>query len=136
MKAMYVKLALLLALTLLFVWSHKHYTQLFHDVSDKIVVMEYKVLDKRVWSMSDAEKEAALMEESAYEQLQLLKQQKEDVRGKSEIGFWLAGFFTVATALYLIYTILRLAYTYLIVEEGYKRIAEAVRGSGRDERES
>jgi hypothetical protein len=136
MKAMYVKLALLLALTLLFVWSHKHYTELFHDISDKIVVMQYKVLDKRVWTMSDAEKEAALMEDSSYGQLQLLEQQKEDARGKSEIGFWLAGFFIVATALYLLYTILRLAYLYLVEEEGYKRIVRAVRGSGQDEQES
>jgi hypothetical protein len=133
MKAMFVKLALLLAITLLFVWSHKHYTQMFHEISDKIVVMQYKVLDKKVWSMSDAEKEAALMEDSSYQQLQLLEQQKEDARGKGEIGFWLAGFFTVASALYLLYVLFRLAYLYLIEEEGYKRIAEAVRGNRDDE---
>lgn len=130
MKEMFVKLVLLLAVTLLFVWSHNHYTQQFHELGDKIVTMQYKVLDKQVWSMSDAEKKAALIGDPSYQQLQMLEQQKEDARSKSEIGFWLAAFFSVASALYLLYTLGRLMYIVLIRQEGYKRIMEAVRGNG------
>ena len=127
MKSRYIKLGSLLAVMLLFLWSHGHYTRLFQKTNDRIAVMQYEILDKQMWSMSTAEKEQALSREPVYQELQMLEQQKEDARKKSEIGFWLAAFFTVAFGLYLLNVLTHLVYLTLIKDAGYKRVIERIR---------
>jgi hypothetical protein len=128
---MLIKLALLVAATLLFVWSHIHFEKVYKETSDAIVVMQYKVLDKKVWSMQEAQKEQVLAKDSSYDELQVLQGKNEGAMTKSKIGFWLAILFGIGTAVYFMMVLYRLLYVELIKGEGYKTIAAMIeRSSG------
>lgn len=129
MKAMLIKLFLLIAATLLFAWSHTHYDRVYKETSDAIVVMQYKVLDKQVWSMEEAQKEQMLAKDSSYDELQVLKDKNSGAKVKSKIGFWLALLLGIGTAVYFVMVLYRLLYVELIKGEGYKTIAAMIEKS-------
>ncbi len=127
MKSRYIKLGSLLAVMLLFLWSHRHYTRLYHETSDRIAVMQYEMLDNKMWSMSSEEKARAFASEGVYQEMQMLEEQKEGAQKKSEIGFWLSVLFTIAFGLYLINVLGRIIYLTLIKDAGYKGVIERIR---------
>ena len=129
MKTMLIKLALLIVATLVFVWSHIHFEKVYKETSDAIVVMQYKVLDKQVWSMHDAQKEQILAKDSSYDELKVLQDQNDGAKIKTKIGFWLAILFGIGTTVYFVMVLYRLLYVELIKEEGYKTIAAMIEKS-------
>ena len=126
MKTMLIKLGLLLTATLLFVWSHLYYEKLHKETSDAVVVMQYKVLDKQVWIMEESAKQQALAQDSSYDELQVMQEQKEDALRKKTIGFWLAILFGIVTTLYLCKVLYQLLYVMMVKEKGYIKIAEMI----------
>ncbi len=122
MKTMLIKLGLLMAATLLFAWSHLYYEKVYKETSDAVIVMQYKVLDKKVWSMEERAKQQALAQDSSYDELQVMQEQKEDADRKQKIGFWLALVFGIVTAGYLVKVLYYLIVVELIRNGEYKTV--------------
>lgn len=123
MKAKLIKLGALLLLTGIFVWSHSYYSSKAKETHDAIVVMEYKVLDKQIWSLEEAAKDHALSQDSSYEKINVLKKQHQDAQRKKKIGFWLMILLGIATSVYSLYVVYAFI-VFLVKEEGYAQIRE------------
>ncbi len=124
------KLTILLALlgfTGMFVWSHYYYTDKHIEIRDKVTVMEYKVLDKKTWSLEGKAKEAALAEDVSYEEIARLKQESQAALNRSKIGKWISLIGIVASGLYLLYFLWFAVYVELIKNRGYETIVAYVK---------
>ena len=129
MKAPLIKWLFLLALTALFAWSQHYYAKVEKETHDEIIVMQYKVLDKQVWSMEEAAKNHALSQDSSYDALQVLQERNKDAGRKHKIGFWLALIFAIASSGYGLYVLYLLVAVKLIREAGYKKIMKMIERS-------
>ena len=129
MKPMFAKLLLLLAVTGLIVWGTRHYEARYKETGDEIVVMQYKVLDKGVWSMDSAAKTQALSQDESYAKLQIVQAQHKDADRKRRIGFWLSLLLGAVSVLYALYAGYMFVRVVLIKNEGYKTIIAAIEKS-------
>jgi hypothetical protein len=124
------KLILLLALfagTAIFTWSHYYYADKHIELRDKVTVMEYKVLDKQVWSLDGQAKEAALATDTSYQDIAQLKKASKGALQRSQIGKWIAILGALASIVYLVYFLWFAVYVELIRNKGYETIAEGAK---------
>ena len=127
MKSILLKWLFLLSLAALFAWSQHYYATVEKETHDEIIVMQYKVLDKKVWSMEEAAKTHALSQDSSYDALQVLQERNRDAGRKHKIGFWLAVIFGIAASGYGLYVLYRVIFVWMIREEGYKRVLKMIK---------
>ncbi len=124
---MLIKWLLLIAGTMLFVWSYLHFSDKQKQLQDEVVMMEYGVLDKQVWSLSDAQKHHELAKDSSYEKIEDKRVQQRDAARKTKIGFWLAVLLGIVSTGYTLMVLYRVGFVYIVREEGYKEVAAAWR---------
>ena len=105
MQGKLIKLGILVVLTAIFALSHHYYGAKETKTQDAIAVMEYKVLDKQMWSMEEAAKNHALSKDSSYDEINVLKKQHKDAAKKKKIGFWMMVVFGIGTTGYLVYVL-------------------------------
>ena len=105
MQGKYIKLGILVVLTAIFALSYRYYGAKETRTQDAIAVMEYKVLDKQMWSMEEEAKNHALSKDSSYDEISVLKKQHKDAAKKKKIGYWLMVLFGIGTTGYLLYAL-------------------------------
>lgn len=122
MKKQLTILALLLATTGIFAWAHSYYKEKHVKMSEKAVVMEYRVLDSDVWTLEQREKMHLLSKDASFDAIRRTKKEAEGAKQRSEIGFWIAMAGGIASAGYGLYVLWLLIVVELISKRGYRSL--------------
>jgi hypothetical protein len=131
MKPLAIKFGLLFAATLLFYWSYTHFKEVRQRSADRVVMMQYEVLDKQVWSMDEAQKQQALSQDDSYMQIEQEKSRASSAALKSKAGLVLAILLGAASLYFFVRLLYAAFYVKLVREKGYEGLVDVIeRSSG------
>ncbi len=128
MKKSLIIFTFLLLTTGIFFWSHHYYEEKYITLSDKLVVMEYQVLDKDVWTADKDQKQHRLSRDASYDELIFMQREARTAHQRSTMGKEIVRFAALGSMGYLLYIIVWLfAYVKMIRNRGYVEVIEAAK---------